>query len=293
MSLIAGIEIPQELLRLFRELVRINDMNRYGSVALNGHLLSRAQSKKVSTRSLLPQIAVFWAGLSAPQKMAWKAAAAETSANGWNLFVQDTAYRIKHTLAGLAIPSDFHQYKAGKMVIASPAFGAKLVQYHPEYYYKQQKVRGTKALFIDVRVEEKLALPLEVGLSYKSEMIAAGNNPEVKFYAKVLSNYQGRTIETEAGFAIDLESSWARETVILSEVIGVVRSYDLYINFTDVRGTFYWDNVLAHHTGTNYARDFRCTDVNNELTRSNYQIEKSWEEETLPNGASYDSVYVE
>lgn len=58
-----------------------------------------------------------------------------------------------------------------------------------------------------------------------------------------------------------------------------------------VRGWLEWDNVLAKHTGTNYARDYRCTDVNNELTSVNYQIEKSWEEQFLPSHTAFDSVY--
>lgn len=293
MALIGGLDVPEELIRLFRNLVRVNDQRRYGSVAKNGHLLSREQKLKVSTRSLLPQIKELWAGLSEPDKAAWSAAAGATNMNPWNLFVQDTAYRLKFELSGLATPSILHQYKVGKIEINAPANHALLAQYHPETYYVQRKVRGTKALYQDVRISEKLMLPLEVGLSFKSDLIAAGSNPEVKFYAKVLSSYQGRTIENETGFTIDLSSDWDRQTVVCSEVIGVARSYNLYLSFTDVRGEFYWDNVLANHTGTNFARDFRCTDVNNELSRANYQIEKSWEEETLPTGAAFDSVYFE
>lgn len=293
MAIVASLEVPQYLIDLFRSLVRFNDPVRYGSVASIGHLLSMERKLKVSTRSLLPQIAALWAGLSAPDKLAWKTAAAETNSNGWNLFVQDTAYRLKHEIVGLATPSILHQYKAGKMVIAAPATSARLIQYHPESYYVSRKVKGTKALFEDVRIDEKLALPLTIGISYKCDMIAAGASPAVRFYAEVLSNYQGNTIINEVGFTIPLSSAWTRETVILTQVVGVVRSYNLFLDFVDVRGSFYWDNLLSEHTGTNYARDLRCTDVNNELTRSNYQIEKSWEEEILPIGAAFDSVYIE
>jgi len=124
-------------------------------------------------------------------------------------------------------------------------------------------------------------------------MIGVGAGAQIRFFAKIISNYQGRDVETEEGFTIDLSTGWNRADITIAEVVGVARSYNLYLEFTDVRGVFCWDNVTAYHTGTNYARDFRCSDVNNNLTRTNYQIEKSWEEEFLPTGASFDSVYPE
>lgn len=293
MATVGGLEIPTELIELFAKLVRVNDQRRYGSVASQGHFLSDKSSRAISTRSLLPQISALWANLSPSEKLDWKNASAESAYNMWNLFVQDTAYRLKHEIAGIATPSTLHQYKVGKLAIEAPAKGAQIAQYHPETYYKAKKVRGSAGLYEDVKITEKLALPLEVGLSYKVEMVSAGLQPEARFYAKVISNYQGRDIETEIGFDFDLSTSWDRRTVILTEVTGVVRSYNLYLYFNDVRGDFFWDNVVARHTATNWARDFRCSDVNNNLTRSNYQIETSWEEEFLPTGSAFDSVYPE
>lgn len=293
MAIINGMEIPDELLKLFNDLVRVVDQRRYGGAAFKGHLLSPEASRKVSQRSLLPEISAYWASLTTGEKNAWKAAAEESSYNPWNLFVQDTAYRLKFGLSGLATPSTLHQYKVGKLEIVAPATAARLAQYHPVSYYVQRKVRASKSLWEDVKISEKLVLPLTVGMSFKSDLTATSGAPIAKFYATILSSYQGRTINNTCGFDIPLTSSWQRETAVCTEVIGVARSYNLYLTFTDVRGTFHWDNLLAEHTGTNWARDFRSTDVNNELTRSNYQIEKSWEEELLPAGSAFDSVYVD
>lgn len=291
MALTGYLEVPEELLILFRQLVRVNDAQRYGSVAKQGYVPNPAQKLKVTTKSLLPEIATLWAGLTTEQQNAWKSAGSQTNMNGWNLFVQDTAYRIKFGVSGLAVPSDYHQYKVGKLEINSPANGALLAQYHPAFYYKLQKVPGTKALYNDVKITESLTLPLETGLSFACDMVPFGDDPVARFYAEITSSYQGRNILTEVGFDIPLQTGWTRETVTATEVLGVVRSYNLWLEFNNVRGEFWWDNVLAHHTGTNYARDFRCIDVNNELTRINYMIEKSWEEEFLPNGSAFGSVY--
>lgn len=291
MALIAGLEIPPELLLLFQQLLRVNDQRRYGSIARKGHFLSREAKLKVSTRSLLPQISAYWAGLSTDDKNDWKAAGDASNYNPWNLFVQDTAYRLKFGISGLATPSILHQYKVGKLTIAAPASQALLIQYHPISYYVQHKIRGSKALYEDIKITEQLVLPLTVGLSFKTDLTATSGSPIAEFYAQIYSSYQGRTIQTKVGFDFDLSTDWDRQTIACTEVIGVARFYDLFLHFVDVRGDIYWDNLLANHTGTNYARDARSTDVNNELTRSNYQIEKSWEESILPNGAAFDSVY--
>jgi hypothetical protein len=291
MAIIAGLEIPPELLRLFRDLMRVNDARRYGSLAKHGHLLSKQKKRDVSTRSLLPEISALWQALPAPTKSAWVLAGTASSYRGWNLFVQDTSYRLKHDIAGIATPSEFHQYKVGRLEINAPANSARLVQYHPEHYWKIKKVVGTKGQFDDVKVVERLALPLTIAVSYRTDLTATSGTPKARFYAQILSSYQGRDIETELVIEFNLQAGWTREIATVSEVVGVVRSYNVYLEFIDVRGWFEWDNVSCTHSGTNYARDFRCTDVNNTLTRSNYQIEKSWEETLLPAGAAFDSVY--
>lgn len=291
MSTIGALDIPEELLVLWRELIRISSPRQWGAVAKNGHLLNPEQKRAVSQRSLLPEIRDLWNNLTYEQQLDWKSAGLQSNQKGWNLFVQDTSYRLKYGLPGLAIPDELHQYKAGKMEINAPATSAKLVQYHPYKYWKLQKVPGTKALYIDVPVIEELHLPLTIGLSYKSNMVATTDHAKIRYYAQITSHYQGRDIITEINIDVPLESDWARQTAFTAEVLGVARSYTLWLEFIDVRGVFYWDNVLSEHSGSNYARDYRCNDVNNTLTNVNYQIEKSWEEIFLPTGTAYDSVY--
>ena len=179
----------------------------------------------------------------------------------------------------------------GRVEIAAPATKVVLAQFHPILYYVSKKMRGNTTEREDVAVNERLQLPLEIGCSFRSNLTSAAAEPKAEFYAIVYSSYQGRTIETKVGFDIPLTTGWTQQTASISGVIGVARSYDLYINLDGVRGWFEWDNVIAEHTGTNWARDKRCLDVNNELTVANYQIEKSWEEQFLPSGTGFDSVY--
>lgn len=291
MAQVGALEIPPELLEAWRKLISPTSTRVTGAIRKHGYLPSKQQVVKLTNQSLLPGIRQSWTGLGAPGQAAWKAAAAVTTMNGWNLFVQDTAYRIKYGIPGLATPSLLHQYKVGRLEIAAPAQKAILAQYHPNKYWVSKKLRGNTSVREDVPIFEKLQLPLEIGCSFRSNLTAVTGSPKAQFYAIVYSSYQGRTIETKVGFDIPLTSGWTQDTAIITEVIGVVRDYNIWIELDGVRGYFEWDNVVAIHTGTNWARDKRCNDVNNELTTVNYQIEKSWEEQFLPNGAAFDSVY--
>lgn len=291
MAQIGYLDVPDELKLLLAALISPTSNRRTGAVRKAGYLPSKKQIVKLTTRSLLPQIGELWAALSGPEQAAWKAAAAQTGMNGWNLFVQDTAYRLKYGIAGIAVASPLHQYKVGRIEIAAPADKVVLAQLHPARYFVSKKMRGDTTLREDVAIYESLVLPLVVGLSYRCDLTATVDEPVARFFARVYSSYQGRTIETEVGFDFELSSGWVRELRTLTGVIGKVRSYDLWIELDGVRGWFEWDNVWSYHTGTNYARDARCSDVNNELTKVNYQIEASWEEQFLPSGAGFDSVY--
>lgn len=285
------LDIPPELITMFQKLLSPTSARRTGSIRKSGYLPSRAQVVALTTRSLLPQIAERWAALTTPEKNAWSIAAAVNGMNGWSLFVQDTAYRIKFGLSGNATPSIYHQYKVGRLEIEAPAQRALLAQYHPERYYVSQKKPGNTTQRIDVAITEHLTLPLEVGLSYRASLTPVSDEAVAKFYAVVYSSYQGLTIETEVGFDLLHNTGWMTDTVTSPDIIGTPRYYDLWLEFDYIRGWFEWDNLRALHTGTNFARDARCTDVNNELSIVNFQIEKSWEEQFLPTGAAFSSVY--
>jgi len=292
MATVGGLQVPPELLQLWQDFFRPHSRQKYGSVAKKGHLLTPKAKLVVAQRSLLPEITLLWQGLSSSERLAWSHAAQQNGQTGWRLFVQDTSYRLKYGLSGIATPNYYHQFKVAHVDIAAPASGVHLVQYHPASYYKRRKVPGTKSQYEEVEVREKLTLPLTVGVSYRTNLTAVAQNAKIEVYATITSSYQGRTIESEARIALPLSSDWARATTIVAEVLGTVRSYNLFVRADGCRGWFEFDNVLCYHSGANYARDARCGDVNNTLTNTNYQIEKSWEEILLPDGAAYDSIYI-
>lgn len=293
MAITGTLEVPPELLELFNKIISPSNTRRSGAVRKHGYLQSRQKIVNLTTRSLLPQIRDLKLTLTTAEINQWKAAAKAQNSNWWNLFVQDTAYRIKYGIEGLAQPSTIHQYKCGRIEIAAPAEKVVLTQYHPNKYYVSKKKRGNTTIREDVPVFEILQLPLTIGLSYRSQLVPTRSNYKARMYANIYSSYQGRTIETELELPLELTSGWRQKAVQINEALGAVRYYQLFIELDGVQGWLEFDNTKAIHTGTNWARDYRCNDVNNEPTRTDFQIEKSWEEIFLPYKTAFDSIYPE
>ena len=285
------VEIPTELKPYFDKIAQWNNRYYYGGVRKKSGIIPEKKKYDVPSRSFLPQVSALWAGLSGPEREAWITAGSQTNINGWNLFVQDTCYRLKYGHEGLATPSNYHQYKVGRMQIEAPSDRLVISQTHPIQWYKLKKITGTKAQYQEVVVNEQLMLPLNLALSFRSDLVATTAEPTAKFYAKVISHYQGRDIETEVGFDIDLESDWQRKEETLTNVLGIARWYSLFIELDNVRGFIEFDNVESRHSGTNYARDFRCIDINAPLSRTFFQVTKSWIAIDQPTNTFFESVY--
>lgn len=264
---------------------------RHSSLRWNGRLIPPRKKKNISSRSLLPQIRDIWNSLSPEIQQQWKDAAAEANYNAWNAFVQDMAYRIKFDIAGVATPSELHTYKVGQINMSAPAEHFRLEQLHPVEYFQMRKVRGTKSQREPVAIVEQLLLPLQVACSYRTNLTATGDGAYCRFYAEVTRSYQGLDLTEQVGFDIPLSSAWARQSATLTDVVGTARWYTLYFELYNVSGTLEFDLVRAYHTGTNFARDFRCTNISSGFSDYNYQLPASWAADEAVEGVTFGSVY--
>ena len=142
------------------------------------------------------------------------------------------------------------------------------------------------------QVTEILALPLEIGLSYKSDLTSTGEGSFARLYASIRHLYQGQNLNHDLIIDIPLSSAWNKTTETVSELLGIVTSYNLYIHLYNVRGELLFDNITSKHSGSNWARDTFCEKIEETFTRGFYQISKPWAPVTLPAGAVYYSKYV-
>lgn len=310
---VAYIEVPPDAVDRYTRTFTPLYKTKNSSIRWTGALIPPRAKIKTSSKSLLPFISAYWNAQSAAVQAAWKAAAARQSYTGWNQFVSDTAYRVKFGLMsgniddyvvqhagtalcgtyqdGAAVPSLLHGYKVGRIDIAAPADHFTLVQLHPVEYYRMKKVRGTKSQREPVVIREQLSLPFTVGLSYRANLTAVGAEPYARFYASVIVSYQGTDHIEEVGFNIPLVCDWERQEQTLLQVATFPRWYTLVIELHDVRGAIEFDITKSQHNGTNFARDFRDTNISAGFSDYNYQLPPSWEAEAAVTGASYGSVY--
>ena len=254
---------------------------------------SRKRIAGLTQKSLLPQITSDWNALSSGVKQDWDEAGAEMGYTGFKLYVQDKCARIKNSISGDATPSIYHQSWVGKIEVSSPADQITLAQFHPESYWISKKVTGFDRRE-PFQVNEPLAMPLTIGISWKTDLsIITGSTYVARFFARVYSLYQGRTIETDLEIPFGLTDGWQRDEVTLSSVLGGLKGYTLFLETDNVRGTILFDNVKSYHTGQNWARDPACRDINQTFTLVYNQVPKHWAGVELPEGSDYDSVYPE
>lgn len=285
------IEIPEGQEQVYRDTLQPGDRFSFSRVVRKTKFVSRQRKNFLRFAQQLSTIGELWQGLSQSVRDDWIAAAAENGQRGWNLFVQDTYFRIKYGIAGLATPSLLHQYKVGRITIENPGDEIRIAQFHPSSYYIYKKVRGTKSQYTYQKVDEPFSLPLEISINYKSNLTSNGPNPTAKFYAEVYHNYQGNTLITELACDLDLTTDWTDISASLSSVIGEVVGYDLFIDISDCYGTLYFDNVRAVHNATNWVRDFRCNAIDRSFSRQFYQVPRNWVPQIISDYAYFDSVY--
>ena len=283
--------IPSGLDISYKKTLMSGDRFTIPRVSVKRLFFSRSKLKGLTEKSLLPSLSLAWKSFTSGEQDAWGLAGAKMGLQGFKLFVKDTALRLKNSLSGYSIPSILHQAKFGRLHIETPANKIKIVQLHPLNYWVLKKVKGTRDQFEPQAIVESFDLPLDIKISYKSNLTASGGVASARFYVEVLSHYQGRDILTNCEINFTLQSGWASASASLSSVLGLVRGYNCYIEISNAIGDLDIDNIEINHSGHNWARDPFCNDINQGFTKAFYQIAKHWEAIDIPSGAQFDSFF--
>ena len=293
MAKVTYVEIPAGLEENFWKALTAQDRFTFPRITKKVTFFSLQKIAGLIKRSYLPVCSELWQGFSEEQKQAWKEASPKPIKHGWRMFVTDQCIRIKYGVPGTATPSKFHNAWIGNLKISEPASEIKIAQYHPRAYWIQKAVTGKKGMYEPVLVTEDFALPLKIGLNYKTNLTSLGEGSFVKFYARVWHSFQGQDIYTDNEINLDLITDWKYSENILTNVAGYVVAYVLYFHLYNVRGDLYIDNLKAEHSEQNWLRDPYCKKINQSFTRAFFQVPKHWVGITLPEGAEFGSTYPE
>jgi hypothetical protein len=285
------LDIPAGFDFAFNKALTTNDRFQFPSVRLKNVFLSHRRKKGISQKSLLPLCSSMWKTFDGATQDSWNSAGAIMNLTGFKFFVADYVLRMQNDLAGVSTPSLLYQTKVGKLTVSAPATNMLLTQLHPLTYWVSSPVKGKKAMREPVLVVESFALPLVLTISYKSNLVSVGASPRARFYAVVYSLYQGRTIENTVEIPFDLVADWKTATATISSVVGLVKSYALFLELYNVTGTLYVDNIVSFHSGHNWARDPACRDIDQAFTKAFYQVPKHWVAVEISAGCFFGSVY--
>lgn len=293
MAKISYQQVPAEYKGLLKKSLKVGDRFVISRVSVNRLIPRRKLLKGITQRSKLPEISDVWATFDTTLKTSWATTGALVGLTGFKAFVKEYILRLQSNLAPVVAPSIYHHGKVGKIVISAPANDLRIRQDHPVNYYIQKKVRGTKSQYAPVLVTEFLSFPFQLYISYKSILTNTSANYKARIYIEFLSNYQGRDIYTQKEINFDLATDWKNANIIVNDIFGVLRGYTLYIDFLNVTGVFYFDNVKLYHSGKQWVRDPYCNDIHQDFTKAFYQVSKHWVGEVVPDGANFESVYLD
>jgi hypothetical protein len=290
-------------------------------------LLKRAaiiNSPQQGRGSLFKYLSPYWRALTPEQKATWKTAGAYSTLTNWQLFVSDNAARIRNSLTFPTPPSEEWQVRTGYVNLQAtpvptgdayrlletsdrrlletgdyllleseggevPAI--KLKQEHPLTYQVTQKVAGKPWKQELATLTEVFSLPLQIGISYKSNLTPTGSEQRARFYADIWTSYQGEDINNLLEINFSPSADWTTESVTTDNLRGILIGYTLYLDIYGYTGTLLFDNVRAVHGGTNWARDPRCDDVTKVFTKGFAGVPPFWIQETLTENSSFSTEF--
>lgn len=291
MAKISYWQFPEEWLPLIERILAWNDRFFFTSLRRKPGAYSIRRKRIVTQNSLLPQISKAWQALDQSAKDEWADAAASEGQRSFRLFVQEYAQSYQYKVDPPQLPSIFAQNNVGRCVISFPAAGFQLRQEHPFEYQVVRNVTGKRSMQYIESVKEWLAFPFEIGISWRTNLTSVAPDPFAAFFVVVLSHYQGRDIETVTSIPFGHSDDWQRSVVEVDRPIGIIKGYTAYIDVNGYEGELDFDNVRLHHSGQNWARDFRCNNVQTSFTRAFQHVARHWEPVISPTGFLYGSVY--
>lgn len=296
------IDTPDELKNLQRKAHEQRDRYFLGVVQAHRREPSKAQkrllkrpavinSPQEGRGSLFRYLSPLWRQLTTMQKAVWSEAAQYSNINNWQLFISDNAARIRNSLTLSVPPSELWQVRTGYFNIESPATELILKQEHPQEYWVTQKIAGASWKYELVNLVEVFGFPLDLEFRYKSNLTPVGGTQKARYYARVWSSYQGVDRYTDCEVTLNPSTDWTLGTASISNVIGHVIGYTLYLEIVGYQGTLLFDNIRAVHGGTNWARDPRCDDISKEFKKAFAIVPPFWIPVSLPTGASFSTVF--
>jgi hypothetical protein len=258
MSIVTGLDIPPENYELFRKACDINQSFGRERIEKKAVVYRTRNFSSLIERSSFQSISNKWDLLSSLERSAWEDAGYWANMSGWDLFQQDTLYRINNGLAGTATPSEYHQLMVGKLTIEAPAESCII---------RQNWNMGMGGTFYYM-------------FNFQASFVStgAGSYMDTFFYWSEIDEWD------EVYYWEENVGLWNTDTWDWwDDGYGDTDGYTLYyfeIVIYKYRGILYFDGLVFNHEDENIARDWQCNDV-----------DPNWVKTFFPVGCKLETVY--
>lgn len=293
MATVEDLDIDPALEDLMLECVKIRD--RYGNPRIDKKLIvwRKRNYKELESLSQIIPAADQWDRLSSGEKSAWDTAASYCGLTGYQLFIQDTAFRILNGLLGFATPNIHHQYKVMEFITGDDCEEFYLFQTHPPSYWVYEHVPGTKNTFRWVEIEENIAAPFLLEFDYRSQLEAT--DAGVEYYVIVFFDgiKNGVPDYDAISFNLDLVTDWQRFSEELNPDLDTISEYWVEFDAVWVSGWVQFDNFNFFHDGQNWAFDPRCDNIDKQRFDIGLEYSYPWELDWGGTFESFDSIYID
>ena len=268
---------PEESLEeLFLKSIKVK-RKLYDASMDRKNIVWRKRNYEVLTeQSELSAISLLWNNLTTTKKARWESAGVVCGLTGYQLFVQDTSYRLENNLPGLIYPSLYHQYKIARVIFDNNDDYGLLRQYHPNYYYLWVDNVGQKNARTPVRIDEDATSPITISFYYYAEV---EEYPGASVFGVQVQGWASKDdVDFPFDETVNLEqkTGWCFFTYDFVIDCDFVYSYVVDLRFDYVKGVLKFDNFSVEHDGENYAIDPNCDNINEVLQYTNLNNLENW-----------------
>jgi len=259
MSIVSYTTIGGGLISKDKEALKRYYMLQRSTVTKQRTKYSRLDKQALLDNSLIGLIADAWNNLTDSERAAWVTAGEVCGLDGYNLFTQDKAYRIKNSIDGNATPSIYHQYLVGHLHIDEGVGDCEFKQENTNVF--------TFPAYLRLRAKTNLI-----------EYPAVGGFLRVNFIYEFLEGGILQYDITEIN--LPLSSSWSSYSEAITEHKNLTGEWHLQICSHAVKGDFWFDDFFVETASGIITRDENCE-----------QVEKRWLLVKYPAGALLETIY--
>jgi len=270
--------------------------NRYWQWVLQAkeRKISRKKKGVVVDTSWMTEIAAIWSNMLESEKTAWENAGLHCGLTGWELFYQDTVYRMSNDLPGYISPNLNHQFKVGYVEVYAGTEIFLLTQYHLDEYYVYQKNVGQEEAYTPVLIQEVLSGPIKIEFDYTCDMeVDEEEDGGVIVYVNFVGIKDGSP-DSEYFYAeLNPQTGWIRFSQTFTPTLDTIEAYFIELWFSFAVGIFMFDNVNFEHDSQNWAFDKNCDKISSIQLADWGFVGPAWDiEDNFEKGEAY-SKYID